>query len=170
MKQSKLLPLEECQLYRGGRKGSPQVWGILLLLLLTTSAWLCLLHSRNLGITFQPSSVHIRRLFSAVVMSSSPRSRRGRGRTRARRPTRGACGRRWRGRRAPRRRARPSASWNASRREGDHVERKEIICNQSYLRTAIFPGSDLGLKLIPLVKQHLTALDSLSPSYMLGEH
>ena len=33
-------------------KGGPQVWWILLLLSLTTSAWLCLQHSRNLGNTF----------------------------------------------------------------------------------------------------------------------
>ena len=58
MKQSKLLPLEECQLYRGGRKGSPQVWGILLLLLLTTSAWLCLQDSLNLAEAFLPIPVH----------------------------------------------------------------------------------------------------------------
>ena len=36
-------------LYRARLKGDPQVWWIMLLLLLPTSAWLCLQHSRNLG-------------------------------------------------------------------------------------------------------------------------
>ena len=35
--------------YRARLKGGPQVWRILFQLLLTTSAWPCLLHSRNLG-------------------------------------------------------------------------------------------------------------------------
>ena len=38
--------------YRARLRGGPQVWWTLLLLLLTTSAWPCLQHSRNLGTTF----------------------------------------------------------------------------------------------------------------------
>ena len=48
---------EERQSYRARLKGRPQVWRILLLLLLSTSAWLCLQHSRNLGPAFLPDSV-----------------------------------------------------------------------------------------------------------------
>ena len=38
--------------YRGGLKFRSQVWWILFLPLLTTSAWACLQHSRNLGAAF----------------------------------------------------------------------------------------------------------------------
>ena len=38
--------------YRAWLKGGPQDWLILILLLITTSAWLCLQHSRNLGTLF----------------------------------------------------------------------------------------------------------------------
>ena len=45
------------QAYRACLKGGPQVSRILFLLLLTTSTWLCLQHSRNLGPAFLPSPV-----------------------------------------------------------------------------------------------------------------
>ena len=45
--------------YRAQLKGGTQVWWILLPLLLTTSAWPCLQHSRNLGTTFMPSPVYL---------------------------------------------------------------------------------------------------------------
>ena len=38
--------------YRARLKDGPQVWWNLLLLMLTTSVWLCLQHSCNLGTTF----------------------------------------------------------------------------------------------------------------------
>ena len=43
--------------YRAQLKGGPQVLCILLLLLLTTKAWLCMQHSRNLGPAFYPSPI-----------------------------------------------------------------------------------------------------------------
>ena len=39
-------------------KGDTQVWWLLFLLLFTSSAWLCLQHSCNLGTNFQPSPVY----------------------------------------------------------------------------------------------------------------
>ena len=50
---------KDAKIYRARLKGGPQVWRILLLLLLTTFAWLCLQNSRNLGTTFYPSPVQI---------------------------------------------------------------------------------------------------------------
>ena len=57
--------IEICVVYRAVTKGSPEVWCIFSLLLLTTSAWLCLQHSRNLGTTFfaEPCGVVCRRYF-----------------------------------------------------------------------------------------------------------
>ena len=46
-------------LYRAQLKGFGQVWWILFLLLLTTPAWACLQHSRNLAEAFSPTPVHM---------------------------------------------------------------------------------------------------------------
>ena len=46
------LIMVKVNVYRPWLKGSLRVWWILLLLLLNTSAWLCLQHSRKLGTTF----------------------------------------------------------------------------------------------------------------------
>ena len=42
---------------QGSVKWQFQLWWILLLLLITTSVWLCLQYSRNLDTIFQPSTV-----------------------------------------------------------------------------------------------------------------
>ena len=47
-KQHAMRPSPFLAFYRALLKGGPQVWWILLLLLLTNPAWLCLQHSRNL--------------------------------------------------------------------------------------------------------------------------